>query len=230
MSRRAKIKITANLTARRSESKSKVEISTAKNVFAQCDEILSIKVEKGDNQKQNNNVTAVQEDVTEDVTTTIDEKSINGADVKPSESSSKKKIENVNEKVSEDEPASKKIKSDTVLITPPIVSSLPDDENTFKTPSNVTRVDENATQSLSISGNTSLLQQQQQQQKSNKFRRQKIIPRLAATRTPKVEVSKHLLIVQVQFSCFFFIIIYFRKLKCLKKVQLKIFQMCLMNR
>ncbi|CAO1380566.1 unnamed protein product [Diamesa tonsa] len=105
MSRRAKVKIAANLTARRSESKSKVEISTAKNVFAQCDEILSIKVEKGDNQKQNNNVTALQEDVTEDVTTTIDEKSINGADVKPSESSSKKKIENVNEKVSEDEPA-----------------------------------------------------------------------------------------------------------------------------
>ena len=203
MSRRAKIKVTANLTSRRSESKSKIEISTAKNVFSQCDEILSIKVENGDNQKQNSIVTAIQEEVAEDVTTTIDEKSINGADVNPSESSSKKKIENVNEKVSEDEPASKKIKSDPILIIPPIVSPLPDDENTFKTPSNVTRVDENATQSLSISGNTSLLQQQQQQ-KSNKFRRQKIIPRLAATRTPKVEVCKHLLIVQVQFSCFFY--------------------------
>ena len=203
MSRRAKIKVTANLTSRRSESKSKIEISTVKNVFAQCDETLSIKVEKGDNQKQNYNVSAIQEDIAKDVTTTIDEKSIKGADVNPSESSSKKKIENVNEKVSEDEPASKKIKSDTDSIIPPIVSPLLDDENTFKTPSNVTRVDENATQSLSISGNTSLLQQQQQQ-KSNKFRRQKIIPRLAAMRTPKVEVSKHLFIVEVHFSCFFY--------------------------
>lgn len=213
MSRRAKIKVTANLTSRRSESKSKIEISTAKNVFAQCDETLSIKVEKSDNQKQNYTVPEIQEELAKDVTTTIDEKSIKGADVNPSESSSKKKIENVNENVSEDEPASKKIKSDTDTIIPPIVSPLPDDENTFKTPSNITRVEENATQSLSISGNTSFLQQQQQQQKSNKFRRQKIIPRLAATRTPKVEVCKHLFQPEVAFFMFFYHLLIFRKMK-----------------
>ncbi|CAO1395392.1 unnamed protein product [Diamesa serratosioi] len=95
MSRRAKIKVTANLTSRRSESKSKIEISSAKNVFAQCDEILTVKAEKNDIEKQNNNESPIQEDKAKDVTTTIDEKSIKGADVKSSESSSKKKIENI---------------------------------------------------------------------------------------------------------------------------------------
>lgn len=199
MSRRAKIKVTANLTSRRSETKSKIEISTAKNVLTQCDEIVSVNAEENDIEKQNNNESVIQDKKATNVTTSIDEKSIKGADVKPSESSTKKKIENVNENVSEDEPANKKIKSDIDLIKSSIINIVPDDENTFKTPSNVTRVEENATQSLSLLGNTSL----QQQQKSNKFRRQKIIPRLAATRATKVDVSKYLFLLKCIFHVIF---------------------------